>query len=97
MADAGIGAAGTENGMAATVTSSERVDATTLALAAILLVLLLVLSGCATAGSAGCDSEHAGWGLGALIAELGGDCRGAAWIEHYADTGDPGVDIIPRR
>jgi hypothetical protein len=72
------------------------IDAITLILAAILL--LLTMSGCADAqASAGGGSESDGWGIGAFIAELGGDCRGAAWIEHYAETGDPGVDIIPRR
>jgi hypothetical protein len=76
---------------------SKLVDAITLILAAILL--LLAMSACAEDGYPAqrqC-SDSDGWWIGATIADLGGDCRGAAWIDHYADTGDPGVDIIPRR
>lgn len=72
------------------------IDAGTIALAALLLLLLIAVSGCASEGDRE-YSESDGWGIGAAIAEMGGDCRGAAWIDHYAETGDPGVDIIPRR
>src|SRR2546421_442770 len=65
------------------------IDALTLVLAALLLVLLLALAGCA-AEERDCDGEI--W-----LAQTLGDCRGAAWLEHYQQAGDAGSDIIPRR
>lgn len=66
------------------------VRTSTLLLIAALLALLVSLNGC----SAGPSDDNL-YGLGACIADIGGDHCGAAWIDHYADTGDPGVDIVP--
>jgi hypothetical protein len=45
----------------------------------------------------GCADDRGGYTIGACIAGALGDCKGAAWIEQYAETGDLGVDVVPRR
>jgi len=56
---------------------------------AVVIVSAFLLCGCADDGS--------GYSIGSCIAESLGDCKSAAWIYHYAETGDLGVDVVPRR
>jgi hypothetical protein len=44
----------------------------------------------------GCADDGSGYGFGSWIAEELGDCKGAAWLDHYAETGDMGVEVVPR-
>ena len=64
-----------------------------------LLVAILGCSGCGSAAGYeyGSPASRDGATLGAFFAGVGGDCRGAAVLEHYAETGDVGIDIIPAR
>src|ERR1051326_99628 len=57
-------------------------------------VLVLSIAGCADGGSYeyGSEASREGASIGACIAEMGGDCRGAAVLDHYSKTGDIGVD-----